>query len=63
MIRFFATLDHLVVRLLMLYKVYYNSMLNCNGELPSAFHRVRHTRAAVVAHHYELDVVRCRTSN
>ena len=30
-------------------------------ELPSASHRVSRTRAAVVAHRYELDVLRYRT--
>ena len=32
------------------------------GELPPACQRVRHTRAAAVAHPCELEVPRCRTS-
>ena len=46
----------------MLQKVYYYSINCLHGELPSASHRVRHTRAAVAAHRYELDVLRSRTS-
>ena len=32
------------------------------GDLLSTSLRVRHTRAAMAAHHYEFDVVRCKTS-
>lgn len=41
----------------MLYKVYYKLMHSLYGNMPSASHRVRHTRAAVAAHRYEFDVL------
>ena len=37
-------------------RVYYYSIHFFYCELPSASHRVRHTRAAVMAHRWELDV-------
>ena len=46
----------------MLYYVNYNSMHCLYGELLSASHRIRHTRAAVEAHRHELDVLRCSKS-
>ena len=45
------------------YKIYYNSMHRLFGELPAASQSVRHTRATVKSHRYELDVLRCRTSH
>lgn len=59
-----APLDHLrqVAGLCMLYKVNYNSIHCLYGELPSASQGVRRTRAAVAAHRFEVDDLRCRTS-
>ena len=51
-----------VAGLCMLRNAYYKSIHCFCGELSSAFHRVKHTHAAVTAHRYELDVLRCRTS-
>ena len=36
--------------------------ISCIRELPSAYTRVRHTRAAAAAHPLEFEVSRCRTS-
>ena len=46
----------------MLYKIHSNPKHCLYGELPPACQRVRHTRAAAVAHPYEREVPKCRTS-
>ena len=51
-----------VAGMCMLYKIHINPKHCLYGELPPACQRVRHTRAAAVAHPCELEVQRCRTS-
>ena len=51
-----------VAGMCILYKIHSNPKHCLYGELPPACQRVRHTRAAAVAHPCELEVPRCRTA-
>ena len=51
-----------VAGMCMLYKIHSNPKHCLYGELPPACQRVRHTRAAAVAHPCDLEVPRCQTS-